>query len=780
MGKTSLALAVLHSDDIASKYAHRHFVSCHSSPSYSELLSNIASYIGIDQGSNLGRKIAQHFAGESACLLILDNFETPWETLEDRKDIEELLSLLADVPHLAILVTMRGAERPGKVSWTRPCPSPLAPLSGEAALQTFMDIVDGPDEDDRKVQELLDLTGNLPLAVSLIANIVAYEGCDATLTRWRTESTRLLSDGCDKTSSLEISITMSLSSPRMDVEAQKLLSILSMLPDGLSDPDLVQSNLPIFNILRCKATLIRTSLAYTDHKRRLKVLVPIREYVYRIHPPSSEVKLTAREYFRTILELWDDSQQISSPNSIPQIPANLGNLRCLFSDAMQMDYPDTLASLRSVLLLNGFCRHAGSAVAIPVSHKIVHWQNDPVFGAYIIENLKSAHAGDEAADLIQLGHSFFEASGDLERARWHNSLGAYYFNHADLATAKQYRESALSLASTSEGPTHAQLYALLGLARIISYTKRAGQCANSLGDMYAESQAISAEADHCCCMGDFPEAARLCAEARELSRACGMEGSMTDVGTQTFQAEIHMLKTEYLDARAANTSLLAAKPQYIWRDAFAHLNLALIDLATDAAPDTIRSNVSMAKAHFSTLNMALGPHLCDVTDGDLRLREGNPAHARLLFTATFQALYGKWDEVAVICLERLADPGNGMHSIQETFHWATVFLASAQKVKNRLATMKAIRSLGDVFVALDDEATALQLFEVALKGFTSMGVHAWAAGSMVRISGVLERRETPTLGRAIDLLREARPLFERSSQLKQIAFVDAKLGMLIH
>ncbi|KAJ7761370.1 hypothetical protein B0H16DRAFT_1884352 [Mycena metata] len=789
MGKTSLALAVLHSDDIASKYVHRFFVSCQSSPSYSELLSNIASHIGIDQGPNLDRKIAQHFAGQSASLLVLDNFETPWETLEDRKDIEEFLSLLADVPHLAMLLTMRGAERPGKVNWTRPCPSPLASLSGEAALQTFMDIVDG-DEDDGKIQDLLDLTDNLPLAVSLIANIAAYEGCDATLTRWRTESTRLLSDGYDKTSSLETSITMSLSSPRMDVEAQKLLSILSMLPDGLSDADLVQSDLPISNILHCKATLIRTSLAYTDHGRRLKVLVPIREYVYSIHPPSSEVKLAAREYFRTILQLWDGSQHNSSPNSIPQIPANLGNLRRLLSDAMQMDYPDTLASLRSVLLFNSFCRHAGSAVAIPVSHKIVHWQNDPVFGAYILENIHSAvHAGDEAADLIQSGHSFFEASGDLERARWHHTLGSCYFARGDIAKSKQYCESALSLASTSNGPTHAQFWALLGLAKImrlagdyeggISYTKRASQCANSLGDIYIESQALSTQADHCSCMGDFREAARLCAEARALVKACGLEGSMADLDAQLLQAEIHMQKTEYSDARAAETSLLTADPQYKWRDAFARLNLALIDVATDAASDTIRANVSMAKAHFSTLNFALGGHLCDVADGDLLLRDGNPADARLLFTVTFQAFNGKWDEAASICLERLADHGNGMHSVQETLHWATVYLASAKRAKSRLAMMKAIRSLGDVLAALDDEETSLQLFEVALKGFTSMGVHAWAAGSMVRISGVLERRETQN-GRAIDLLREARPLFERSSQLKQIAFVNAKLGGLIH
>jgi hypothetical protein len=66
------------------------------------------------------------------------------------------------------------------------------------------------------VQQLIDLTGNLPLAVSLIANVASYEGCDVALSRWKTESTRLLSDGYDKTSSLEISIMLSLSSARMN------------------------------------------------------------------------------------------------------------------------------------------------------------------------------------------------------------------------------------------------------------------------------------------------------------------------------------------------------------------------------------------------------------------------------------------------------------------------------------------------------------------------------------------------------------------------------------
>jgi hypothetical protein len=36
--------------------------------------------------------------------MILDNFETPWETVGDRTKVEKFLALLADIPHVALLV----------------------------------------------------------------------------------------------------------------------------------------------------------------------------------------------------------------------------------------------------------------------------------------------------------------------------------------------------------------------------------------------------------------------------------------------------------------------------------------------------------------------------------------------------------------------------------------------------------------------------------------------------------------------------------------------------
>jgi hypothetical protein len=117
-----------------------------------------------------------------------------------------------------------------------------------AARQAFVEVA-GDGHDDASIKELLELTGNLPLAVSLISSVAGSEGCAHALSRWKLERTRMLSEGYDQRSSLDISIMLSYTSSRMIPGAQELLSILSLLPDGLADADLVQAKLPIPDIL---------------------------------------------------------------------------------------------------------------------------------------------------------------------------------------------------------------------------------------------------------------------------------------------------------------------------------------------------------------------------------------------------------------------------------------------------------------------------------------------------------------------------------------------------
>ncbi|KAJ7910119.1 hypothetical protein B0H13DRAFT_1548251, partial [Mycena leptocephala] len=196
-------------------------------------------------------------------------------------------------------ITRRGAERPAKVRWTRPFLLPLQPLSDDGTQQIFMDITDNLYT-AKEINKLLHFTDNMPLAVDLIAHLVDYEGLLNASTRWETEKTSLLSVGYDQKSNLGTSINLSLSSPRITSASKELLSLLSILLDGLSDIELVQINLPIHNILGCKATLLATSLAYQDNKRRLRSLTPIRQHVQHFSPPSHLLTQSLRKHFRSL------------------------------------------------------------------------------------------------------------------------------------------------------------------------------------------------------------------------------------------------------------------------------------------------------------------------------------------------------------------------------------------------------------------------------------------------------------------------------------------------
>ncbi|KAJ7023143.1 P-loop containing nucleoside triphosphate hydrolase protein, partial [Mycena alexandri] len=302
MGKTSLARIVLHHEQITAKYhGNRFFVACDMASSKTELAGLIGAHLGIKPGKDLTQAVLWYFTNGPPSLLILDNLETPWEPVESRKDVEELLSLLTDITSLALMVTMRGVERPAKVKWTQPFLSPLWPLSQEAAQQMFIAIADDRHSLD-EIDQVLGLTDNMPLSISLLAHLVDMESCSQILSRWETEKTALISDGYDRKSNLELSISLSLSSPRIASTpyAQDLLALLSILPDGLSDVELKQVEFPIKDILSCKAALLCTALAYTADSKRVKVLVPVREYMGIISPPTDQMVQPLFKHFRQL------------------------------------------------------------------------------------------------------------------------------------------------------------------------------------------------------------------------------------------------------------------------------------------------------------------------------------------------------------------------------------------------------------------------------------------------------------------------------------------------
>ncbi|KAJ7868652.1 P-loop containing nucleoside triphosphate hydrolase protein, partial [Mycena leptocephala] len=288
MGKTTLATAAVHHPAIAEKFSLIHFISCESATTCADLVTSIGLYLGLEPSNQLSKRVVQHLGQCGPCLVVLDNFETPWEPFESRSHVEEFIALLVDIANVALLVTMRGAQRPGKVQWSRPFLAPLEPLSYSASRKIFVEVADEPASDEASaLDDLLDLSGSLPLAVSLMANIASFEGYLNTLTRWQTENTALLSKGHDKRSNVEKSIALSLSSPRISSSehAKDLISLLSFLPDGITPRDIIAAKVPIPDVPQCQSVLLSTSLAYIDVKGQLKTLSPVPEYIKRAHSP---------------------------------------------------------------------------------------------------------------------------------------------------------------------------------------------------------------------------------------------------------------------------------------------------------------------------------------------------------------------------------------------------------------------------------------------------------------------------------------------------------------
>ncbi|KAJ7928350.1 hypothetical protein B0H13DRAFT_2311628 [Mycena leptocephala] len=334
IGKTSLAMAAVHHPAIIEKYGLMHFISCESASTCAELVTCIGLYLGMETSTQLSKQIVRHF-GQCGhvwlYLIILKPHGNQWNLENRLSNFCPCWQIFQALPYW--LVTMRGAERPGKVKWNRPFLPPLEPLPPSASRQIFVEVADEPgNEEGSALDELLDLSGSLPLAVSLMATIASFEGYSNT--------------------------------PRLSSSphAKNLISLLSLLPDGIRPEIILAGKVPIPNVRQCQSVLVATSLAYIDVKGHLKALSPIREYIRRACPPSPGLSRPLRTYLQDLLQVWKFNQLLSG-NLATELVRHLGNIHELILDGLLTEEKSawiamgdaivTLDSLSSIMLKGG-------------------------------------------------------------------------------------------------------------------------------------------------------------------------------------------------------------------------------------------------------------------------------------------------------------------------------------------------------------------------------------------------------------------------------------------
>ncbi|KAJ7456189.1 hypothetical protein FB451DRAFT_1373032 [Mycena latifolia] len=791
IGKTSLAKAALHHPDISAKYETKLFVACDSATTGIELAALVGSSIGLNPGRNLTQAVVQHFARGSPCLLVLDNLETSWEPIESCGGVEEFLSLLSEVSHLALIITMRGAERPSKVHWTHPFLPPLKPLTDHAARQTFIDITDN-DHDNEEITQLLELTDNMPLAVNLLAHLVDCEGCSSVLARWKAENTYMLSEGHDKSSNLNSSIAISLSCPRMTSRAKNLLSLLSILPDGLSNVELLQSILPIPDILTCKSVLLQTSLAYIDSKR-LKVLVPIREYMQHIHPPSPSLVQPLRKHFHSLLDLYRTHFGVQINGMADQINSNLHNIHHILLSGLHPENPELLENIYCILAFNSFRRLAGHGRSelmdqIPsLLPELADPRLDTNFTIEVLLTVIYYPIANPELLIDRAVHHLANLNDPSLASKFYRAAGGYYITQKDdKAMSLQFLDKALTLARNC-GNVEEQTRTLNNLAStkrgIGDYTgaqrhaREAEERSKMCGNVYVEAQALDYQAVCCSYLGNNKAAIALQQRGRQLLQLCGMSGGGLDHQLMVNQAEVHSQKSEYAEAHSVFTTIAnnTSRNKDPWNHALSIVNIAMTDLVTAKPGPDVQCNVEKAQELFTAMRAPAGIDLCRIVLADLKLRKRDTSHAKELFQNGLNSQRGKNADVVAYTMARLADVSCWPSAeIKWSSSWQVVYLAHSKKSQRKVDLYKAFQFLGDGFLLQGDEVTAHSLFEIALKAFTEMDIHRSRADCMLRLGDIAKR--SGDLINAFSLWKDARPLFERSLQAKEVAKIDTRLA----
>ena len=361
IGKTTLAVSILHHERVTAKFCEgRYFLPCDAITSTDLLLAELAAALDIYEGipvTGTSLKSVYHKLKQVPCLLVLDNFETPWESPETRSEMESLLTEITSIETVSLILTMRGSQMPSGTRWSKILP-PLQPVDADSAVAIFKAITQR--EADTYAFKLIQAMDYIPLAITLVANLVSVDGetTENLWIRWREERTSMVGNGSDRLTNLEKSIQLTLSGPRMqqDPGALRFLGVICLLPDGMSSEtlrDCMSRSPDMPSIRKAISTLRQNALIYEDPNKYLRVLSPIRLFVLLRHPPS----LKARQFIhRIFMKLALQAPSIENVDARRKIRMEVANINAMLIDALETSSSQDLNDVAQSIL--NFCQYS--------------------------------------------------------------------------------------------------------------------------------------------------------------------------------------------------------------------------------------------------------------------------------------------------------------------------------------------------------------------------------------------------------------------------------------
>ncbi|KAJ7583705.1 hypothetical protein C8J56DRAFT_191875 [Mycena floridula] len=238
-GKTALALEVMAQLAMQACYSAENSIwaSCEEATSAELLLNVLYNSLDItrDTHNSIQDILNELRASSDPIILLLDNFETPWNAPGQRGAVSHILRDITRFSHVALFITMRATVAPcEEITWVE---KRIQVLDPEASLQLYT-AIDDKAQGEEKLTDLLRMLGHMALAVKLMARYGKNTGLmvEELISSYKVTGTAMLgrSEGSDPQNSVAVSICMSLESPLVqhELNAVRLLYIVAMLPSG--------------------------------------------------------------------------------------------------------------------------------------------------------------------------------------------------------------------------------------------------------------------------------------------------------------------------------------------------------------------------------------------------------------------------------------------------------------------------------------------------------------------------------------------------------------------